>query len=88
MRSVEFRFFPEDEKEDFAQSCARWRKNPDEFAVRAEEQEPGSAPSPLRREVIVTHTPTGKARRYEAGSGSNWNASFEDDLQALFFSGA
>jgi hypothetical protein len=42
-------------------------------------------PRPIQREVIVVHVPSAKARRYQAGRGSSWNASFEDDLQALYF---
>lgn len=77
--------FPADEREDFKSSCLRWRRSPDEFIVTAEEHDfdPG-VPSPLRREVIVVHIPSAKARRYEAGHASSGNAAFEDDLQALY----
>jgi hypothetical protein len=86
MRTVAFDLFPADEREDFISSCRRWRRNPEEFLVKAEEYDPPPGPpSPVRRDVIVMYVNSGKARRYEAGHGSNWNAAFEDDLQALFF---
>jgi hypothetical protein len=51
-----------------------------------EEHDPApGVPSPVRREVIAIHIPSGEARRCEAGQGSSWNAAFEDDLQALYF---
>jgi len=71
---------------DFRSSCARWRKRPDEFLVKAEEPDlPAGPPRRIQREVIVVHVPSAKARRYQAGHGSSWNAAFEDDLQALYF---
>ena len=86
VRTIAFNLFPEDEQEDFRSSCKRWRRNPDDFIVKAEEHDPAPGiVSPLRREVIVIHVPSAKARRYEAGHGSSWNAAFEDDLQALYF---
>ena len=86
MRTVTFNRFPADEQEDFISSCKRWHRNPNHFLVEAEEYDPPPGPpSGLRREVIVKHIPSGKARRYEAGHRSSWNAAFEDDLQALFF---
>ena len=39
----------------------------------------------MQRDVIVVHVPSAKARRYQAGYGSGWNAAFDDDLQALYF---
>jgi hypothetical protein len=87
MRTIAFNLFPEDEQVDFRSSCVRWRKRPDEFLVKAEEPDlPAPLPRPIQREVIVVHVPTAKARRYQAGRGSSWNAAFEDDLQALYFS--
>ena len=86
MRTIAFNLFPEDEQEDFRSSCARWRKSPNEFLVKAEEPDlPAGPPRPIQREVIVVHVPSAKARRYQAGRGSSWNAAFEDDLQALYF---
>lgn len=86
MRTLAFTLLPPDEQDNFLSSCRRWRRNPKEFLVKAEEYDPSpGAPSPLRRDVIVAHVPSGKARRYAAGHGSSWNASFEDDLQAVFF---
>ena len=87
MRTIAFNLFPEDERDDFRSSCIRWRKSPDEFLVKAEEADlPAGPPRRIQREVIVTHVPSAKARRYRAGHGSSWNAAFEDDLQALYFS--
>jgi hypothetical protein len=86
MQIISLESFPSDEREDFISSCKRWRRDPDDFVVTAEEPDsPGSPPGPVRREVIVTHIPSGKARRYAAGHGSNWNLSFGEDLQALYF---
>jgi hypothetical protein len=86
MRTLEFKQLPADEQEDFISSCKRWRRAPHEFHVKAEERDevPG-LPAPMRRDVVVLHLPSRKARRYQAGHGSNWNAAFEDDLQARFF---
>lgn len=87
MRTIAFNLFPEDEQEDFRSSCVRWRKSPDEFLVKSEEPDfPAGALRAIEREVIVIHVPSAKARRYQAGHGSSWNAAFEDDLQALYFS--
>jgi hypothetical protein len=87
MRTLAFNRLPPDEQEGFISSCRRWTRNPEEFLVKAEEYDPPpGAPSPSRRDVIVTHVPSGKARRYTAGHGSSWNAAFEDDLQAVFYS--
>ena len=86
MRTIAFNSFPADEREDFISSCQRWRRNPNEFLVTAQEHDPyAGVPSPLRREVIVVHRPSAKARRYQAGHATSWNAAFEDDLQALYF---
>ena len=88
MRTVAFNSFPINEREDFISSCRRWRRNPEAFLVNAEEEDdrrPSTSASPVRRDVIVMHVASGKARRYHASYGSNWNAAFEDDLQALFF---
>lgn len=86
MRPIAFTSFPRDEQDDFRSSCRRWRKNPDEFIVQAEESDPlAGPPRPAERDVIVTHSPTGKSRRYSAGSGASWNMKFEDDLQAAYF---
>jgi hypothetical protein len=86
MRTIAFASFPQDEQDDFRSSCRRWRKSPDEFIVRAEEQDPPPGPpTSIQRDVIVVHEPTGKARRYSAGSGTSWNIKFEDDLQAVYF---
>jgi hypothetical protein len=86
MRTIAFTSFPRDEQDDFRFSCRRWRRNPDEFTVKAEENDPppGSA-MPMRREVIVVYSPTGKGRRYSAGGGTNWILTFSDDLQAVYF---
>jgi hypothetical protein len=87
MRTIAFNLFPRGEQEVFRSSCRRWGRSPAEFNVRAEEHElsPGSN-NASHRDVIVRHMRLGKARRYEAGGGSDWNGAFEDDLQALFFS--
>jgi hypothetical protein len=86
MRTVAFTSFPQDEQDNFRSSCRRWRKNPDEFIVEAEESDPlAGSPRPIERDVIVMHSPTGKARRYSAGSGTNWNVKLDDDLQAAHF---
>jgi Protein of unknown function (DUF3606) len=87
MRTIAFALFPTDEQEDFRSSCRRWRKSPDEFRVTAEEEELGP-PAPIQRDVVVVHPPTGKARRYSAGSGTNWNIKFDEDLQAAYFTHA
>src|SRR5947208_918840 len=87
MRTIAFNCFPEGEQAAFRSSCLRWRKSPNEFLVKAEEVEvPAGLPRPIQREVIVVHVPSAKARRYRAGHGSSWNAAFEDDLQAVYFS--
>lgn len=86
MRTIAFALFPQDEQDDFRSSCKRWRKNPDEFLVNAEEHDPPPGPAtPIQRDVVVVHVPTGKARRYSASSGSSWNRKFDDDLQAVYF---
>jgi hypothetical protein len=86
MRTIAFTLFPSDEQEDFRSSCKRWRKSPEEFLVKAEEQDPPAGPAtPIQRDVLVVHVPTGKARRYTASSGTNWNRKFDDDLQAVYF---
>lgn len=86
MRTIAFERFPQDEQEDFRSSCKRWRKKPEEFVVRAEERDSSATSvTPLQRDVIVLHVPSGKARRYAAGNGTSWNAKFEDDLQAVYF---
>jgi hypothetical protein len=86
MRTIPFHQFPADEQEDFYSTCMRWRKQPHEFFIEAQEYDPHpTAPSLLRRDVIVVHYPSIKGRRYEAGHGSNWNTAFEGDLQALYY---
>ena len=86
MRTIAFTLFPQDEQEDFRSSCKRWRKSPDEFLVKAEVDDPPAGPAtPIQRDVLVVHVPTGKARRYTASSGTNWNSKFDDDLQAVYF---
>jgi hypothetical protein len=87
MRTIAFNLFPEHEQDNFRSSCVRWRKRPNEFLVKAEETDvPAVPPMPIQRQVIVVHVSSAKARRYQAGQGSSWNAAFEDDLQALYFS--
>ena len=86
MRTIAFASFPQDEQDDFRSSCRRWRKRPDEFLVKAEETDPPPGPpSPIQRDVVVLHNPTGKARRYSASNGTSWNIKFDDDLQAAYF---
>jgi hypothetical protein len=86
MRNIAFALFPQDEQDDFRSSCRRWRKNPDEFRVKAEELDPPPGPPiPMQRDVVVVHVPTGKARRYTASNGSSWNRKFDDDPQAVYF---
>lgn len=86
MRTVAFNLLPANEQEDFAWWRRKAGRMPDEFLVRAEEEDPfpGSG-QPVRREVIVKHVPSGKAMRYRAGPGSNWIMAFVDDLQAGYF---
>ncbi len=85
MRTVAFDLFSADEKNYFISSCWRWGKNPEEFRVRAEEEDlPTPPPGTVRREVIVNHLPSGNGRRYGAGHGSKWIVSFQTDLQAGF----
>jgi hypothetical protein len=87
MRTIAFNLFPQNEQDVFRSSCLRWLKSPDEFLVKAEEPDlPAGFPRSVQREVIVVHVPSAKARRYQAGHGSSWNAAFEDDLQAVYFS--
>ena len=86
MRTIAFALFPQDEQDDFRSSCRRWRKNPEEFLVKAEEQDPPPGPpTSTHRDVVVVHNPTGKARRYSVGNGTSWNIKFDDDLQAAYF---
>ena len=86
MRTIAFTSFPQDEQDRFRSSCRWWRKKPDDFVVKAEEPDmPPGPPAPTERDVIVVHKPTGKGRRYGAGSGTNWILKFEDDIQAGYF---
>ena len=86
MRTIAFALFPQDEQDDFRSSCRRWRKSPGDFLVKAEEHDPPPGPAtPLQRDVVVLHVPTGKARSYSAGSGTSWNSKFDEDLQAAYF---
>ena len=86
VRTVPFKSFPADEQAMFAACCKHWWRSPDEFAVIAEEGDlAADTLRPVRRDVIVLHMASGKARRYDAGDGSNWNDAFDDDLDAMFF---
>jgi hypothetical protein len=87
MKTIAFKLFPASEQEDFVWSCSHLGgKRPDEFLVRAEEEDPGpGSGQSVRREVIVKHLPSGKARRYGAGDGSSWISKFQDDLEAVYF---
>ena len=86
MKTVPFDLFPANEHADFLWWCRRAGKSQTEFVVRAEEEDSVTGSTqPARREVIVEHLPSGHARRYSAGHGSDWISSFLDDLQAGFY---
>lgn len=74
------------ENDDFRKAINDLGLDPDDFSIQ-EEQDPVSASgvAPVTGRVTVQRKSTGIERTYEAGHGTSWAASFEDDLRRGVF---
>jgi hypothetical protein len=80
MTIKELNELPEDEQEDFSNTCAKLKLKTEEFRVYVEEHFPIKGIGHIKRIAHIQRIVNKKGKKYPAGTGTSWTASFEDDL--------